>query len=503
MTKEEYNKLDKCYFHYSIDDHCKQELVDARSLLSELRFDFYGILLYIDHKVKGIDDLSLAMKVYLERTRAMTGFKLSEIGNDAKTSFDDFVAVLDQLIVDFQNGQYDYERTLIPVDANNEPIDGAHRVCCAAYFGKKIKVLRFLDKKIDNYDYQYLNDNFLPADIADMMALEALNWHNDIYALFFWPKAFLYQDVLCRSLDNLRSNYKVLYEREYKLNYQAIVNLMIQLYGHMDWVGSVKDGFPNITYKADEVWAKNGLLKIVLVRAACAEDILELKKKIRDDFGIGLASVHSTDNMQETKMAMNALLNPNSRHFLMNALPTKFKRSLEILEKFKGVLKAKGENLETYLVDSSMILDMYGIRPANDLDYLSLSNTLLSKENGLFENHEDTVGFHLKTKQDLILNPINYFVFNGIKFLTLDNLLIYKQERFKKWGDDKDKDDIKLISLSITPKSKIKEYFSGKYLEYKRKKRLLKEKVRFIVIKTTQKMHLYSFLRRLKHWVKG
>ena len=36
----------------------------------------------------------------------------------------------------------------------------------------------------------FLINNALPVDIADAMALEACNWHDDLYMLFLWPKAF-------------------------------------------------------------------------------------------------------------------------------------------------------------------------------------------------------------------------------------------------------------------------------------------------------------------------
>ena len=171
MTQEQLAKLDKCYFNYSIDDQCVEEIVDARSLLGTHRFDFYGILFYIDQRVKGVSNLDFAKEVYRERTRAMTGFKLSEIGNDNKTSFDDFINVLNQLISDFQSGNYDYERTLIPIDKKGEPIDGAHRISCAAYFNKKIKILRFLNRDITPYDYEYLNQALMPSDIGEIMEL--------------------------------------------------------------------------------------------------------------------------------------------------------------------------------------------------------------------------------------------------------------------------------------------------------------------------------------------
>ena len=221
MTPEQFQKLDNCYFKYSLDDLCIEEIVEARTFLGAHRFDFYAILFYIDQKVKGVTDLSFAKEIYKERTRAMTGFKLAEIGNDNKSSFDDFLDVLDQLIDDFQNGNYDYEKTLIPIDKKGEPIDGAHRVSCAAYFNKKIKVLRFLDREITSYNYEYLNHELLPRNIGDIMALEALKWHDNVYALFLWPKAYRKRDKFQEALHVIYSQTDILYQTEYKLSFEA------------------------------------------------------------------------------------------------------------------------------------------------------------------------------------------------------------------------------------------------------------------------------------------
>lgn len=141
MNQEHFRRLNKCYFEFDINSNCEEETIDGRKLICSQRFDLYANLLYIDHKVKGVKD-DYALSVYKERTRTITGFKMSEAQNARKNSFEDFRAVFDALINDTKNGKYDAERTLIPVDKNYVLMDGAHRASCAAYFGKEIKVLR-------------------------------------------------------------------------------------------------------------------------------------------------------------------------------------------------------------------------------------------------------------------------------------------------------------------------------------------------------------------------
>lgn len=506
MTTEQFQKLDNCYFKYSLDDQCVEEVVEARTLLGVHRFDFYAILFYIDQKVKGITDLSFAKEVYKERTRAMTGFKLSEIGNDNKSSFDDFLNVLDHLILDFQNGGYDYEKTLIPVDKKGELIDGAHRISCAAYFNKKIKILRFLEREITPYNYEYLNHELLPKSIGDIMALEALKWHDNIYALFLWPKAHKKSDRFEEALRIINSETDVLYQVEYKLTFEAIKNLMVQLYGHMDWVGSIDDGYANITGKADEVWDDNGKLRIMLICASNCDEVLALKSKVRDIFGIGLASIHSTDNMRETAMAMNALLNPNSRHHLLNADITRYKDSYKLFSRFKEIINVGGFDKNEFLIDSSMVLSIYGLRVARDLDYYCLHqirNRAYPSDVDIEEHDETQQEFYTIPVHDLINNPQNYFVFNEIRFVTLPNLLLFKQKRYKKFHDPKDAEDIKLIQNILSNDNRYTKYINHIRLTLKRKKRVYKQALHSYLVTKSKKWHVYELMRSIKRLLFG
>lgn len=506
MTQDQFCKLDNCYFNYSLDDKCVEEIVDARTLLGTHRFDFYAILFYIDQKVKGVTDLSFAKEVYKERTRAMTDFKLSEIGNDNKTSFIDFLNVLDNMITDFQNGNYDFEKTLIPIDKKGEPIDGAHRISCAAYFNKKIKVLRFIDRETASYNYEYLRHEFLPTDIGDIMALEALKWHNDIYALFFWPKAHNNLDKLQDALHIISKKTDVLYQVNYKLTFEAIKNLMIQLYGHMDWVGSIDDGYANITGKADEVWEDNGKLRIVLVRANSCDDVLSLKSEIRDLYGLGLASIHSTDNICETSMAMNALLNHNSRHLLLNADITRYKDSYKLFSRFREMVITNGFDKNEFLLDSSMVLSIYGLRPARDLDYYCLHNMKdipYPSDNDIEEHDESQKEFYSTSIQDLINNPKNYFVFNEIKFVTLKNLLLFKQKRFEKTHEAKDVEDIKLIQNLLSEHNNIVKFVYRTRLMLKRKRRIYTQHIHANAVSVSKKLYVYEVLKKCKRRLRG
>lgn len=507
MTQQQLDKLSKgSYLKYSLEDNCIQETIDACRLLCTARFDFYGILIYIDQKVKGVKNLSWAKNIYKERTSAMTGHKMSEPGSGDKNTFDDFISVLDKLIEDFQKGRFDKERTFIPVDKDYVPMDGAHRVVCAAYFGEKVNILRFPDREYQFKGYQYLKHELLPTSISDFMALESTRWYDDLYVFFLWPKAHQSEDVLKRAQEMLYDNTDVMYDVEYKLTYTAIRNLMIQIYGHMDWLGNIDNEFKNVLVKVDEVWASNGKVQLIITRGKSCEFITKLKTEIREMFGIGLSSCHSSDNLRETRLALNALLNPLSRHFLERANPTTFKKSFKLVEQFKDIAKTHNLPLDNFILDSSIVLAIYGAREAKDLDFYCLPETNIDAYQDIadIEEHDESQKQYYKYPVvDYIISPEHYFVFNEVKFMSLQNLLKFKQTRYAQTNELKDAGDISLIKNYSEKKTALKQWVNTVKYDYLRKQRACYDYVYALIFwrrrEILEKIGLYKPLKALKN----
>ena len=504
MTQEQLDRLDDCYHKYNLDDQCDEERVNARKLLCGNRFDLYAILLYIDHKVKGVKDMSYAISVYKERTRAITGFKFSEYGNNQKNDFDDFLNVLDGLIEDFSNGNFDIEKTLVPVDKNYVLIDGAHRTACAAYFNADLKILRFLDVNVNNNSYLSLINRLMPWSVADSIALESLKWHDNLFMLILWPKAFLQKENVEKATKMIELETDVMYVRDLTMQYNDIRNLMLQLYGHMNWVGNIDNDFASTYSKADEVWDNCASVRFVMVRAGDCQQVLNLKNRIRDLFGIGLASIHSTDTMLETSMAANAVFNPNSRHFIHNGNPTKFKKSYKMFEKFRSIAINNNIDRESIIIDSGMSLAVYGVRETSDLDFLSLPETQtgpLLRESEFEEHDSRQKSFYPCPVSELIEIPANYFTYYGIKFVALNKLLQMKQKRLATDKDIKDIKDIKRL-LNDTG-GKFRDGMSLLSASIRRKYRLIKRSINSTRNSILKSIGIYDSLKSLKNKILG
>lgn len=144
-----------------------------------------------------------------------------------------------------------------------------------------------------------------------------------------------------------------------------------------------------------------------------------------------------SDYSIDTFRIASSLLNENSIHFLNNGTNDLSKKTKKTLENYFNKL---GNNNEDYCITSSVIIEMYGLRNAKDIDYLQKNNNILNIEN--VNNHNGIwLSYYTKTKNDIIYNPKNHFYFNGFKFVSLNIIKEMKQNR----NEIKDQNDLKLI----------------------------------------------------------
>ena len=444
--KSDFDILDN--FYMDLDKSQPYEIIflPARELINSKRFDFFSVLIYIDHKVKGLD-MSFATNLYKERVTAVTDGSFIEIGkSESKNTFNKFTNTLDKLIEDFQKDNFDNDQSLIPIDADNFVLDGAHRVCCAAYFNRKIRVMKLSGLSTGwQMDYNWLFNRSVSQKNLKRYALEYCNYGKNLYFLVLWPKSFSNKKNKSRALELIENSSNIVHKSKIDLSFNAIRNLMIQIYGHMDWVGSVEDNFEYTYAKALDVYQKNKPTEFILVEGSDLTKITNLKSEIRNVFDIGLNSVHSTDNPSETLQLANLIYNENSIHHLLSATPCRYKNSFKLVDKFKSIIVSSNENLNDFIVCGSSPLAIYGIRPSDDLDYISIHENKLDYlfDNCLkIENDENYKNLFSLNFQDIIFSPDNYFIFNDVKFISLETLKSFKKVR----GEKKDINDIKLIT---------------------------------------------------------
>lgn len=216
-----------------------------------------------------------------------------------------------------------------------------------------------------------------------------------------------------------------------------------------------------------------------------------MKQDIRKLIGIP-DSIHTTDNQAESIQAAQLLFNENSLKYLNIAKPYKYYNFNKILEIYKKNIIDSNFNLNNFITDSSM--SIYGIRESNDICFFSKENKQNLIENEFIQNNDSQLSYYNLSKDSIVYDPRNYFVYNNLKFVTLDLLKQMKKNR----KENDDKKDINLINKFIRIKNsqifdKTSEYMYEIKLVKISCKRYIREKLKKVKILK----YLYSYIKNI------
>lgn len=455
---------------YKLEENGNYEIetVEPLSLLSAKRLDIVAKFVFLKYRT-----LSFASEIYFQQVRAVTKFSIIEIGNDRKKSFDDYKNTFLEIDKNIRENGYKNDETPIPVNIKGIPLDGAHRIASAIFNKKYVNIIRLPINDSDCFDYSFLREYGMDDNYLDFIVQEYTNLC-ECFICNIWPIASHYKDKI---ISDLKVYGTIVYEKKIFLSYNGLFNYMHQIYRNDDWVGSIENKFNGVYRKVEPCYKKDSPFVLVIFQKKEEINIINLKKTLRSHFDLDKHSLHINDTQDEAKFISKILLNENSIFFLNNADPFKYKKWYTLL------FKNKYEDKQIEITGSS-VLALFGIRDANDIDYIGMDN-----ENG--DNHNKFLSYYDSNIEELLNNPKNYFYYNNIKFLTLNNILNFKNKR----DEAKDRDDVYLIKnfLSIY-KDNSKKNLKRTFLLCKRKGIA---KIQGAIIKFAHFSHTYYLLRNI------
>lgn len=445
--------------------------IDGRELLTTNRLDLMAKYTYVESIATG-QGIRWARELYCRHIEAFSGGSFREPGNAGKTSLQSYIDTFNRLISDISAGGIDPGISLIPVSGDQKILDGAHRVSIAAYYNLKVPCL--VKEEYSTYDYAFFHKMHLDQKYIDAMATKYVEVHGQrCYVICLWPKACR-DTVKLQHADSLikaRANGKVLCTKDIKISYKGLRNLMLQAYIQHEWVGTPENHFKGVQGKADPCYDSCEKLRTYIIEMDSVSDILELKKEIRDCFNIGNDSMHSSDNYEETLLLTHLLYNENSLKLLNYGQVDYDSAFINKVNSFGAELKKKGLDTDRFIVESSSILGLYGIRKVGDLDYLTTEKHIVLEN----KEYDDHAGYYNYTEAgELIQNPLLHCYAFGMKFISIEMLRVFKVNR----GSKKDLDDIKLIDLKLRQARSLKLFIGCKLIIIKRTCRNIKTKIR-------------------------
>lgn len=433
----------------NIDLSRKYEIktISARSLICAERFDLLAKWIYIDAREKGIDS-SWAEEIYYDNINAFSCGTFLEPGTDDKNSFLKYKREFENIIEDIKKNGFDKTISLIPVGKDNIILDGAHRVAVAAYYNKNVTVIYF-PELTRQYDYRYFR-KFLMTDMhMGMMASCYAQIKKNCFMACIWSKAD--RGLLKDAEEELRKGGHIVYSQDVYLTYQGMRNLMVQIYGHQSWTGNINNQFEGVNLKVDACYRKEYPVRTYLFEADDLNKVLETKKRIRDIFQIGNHSIHISDDCYETQIMLQLLYNSNACEFLNLAEPYKFDYVFRKLFEFKETVKGKGYDSNRFAIDSSAVLEIYGVRRANDIDYLTDYDDCAVDFGKDIDNHQSQLKYYNCTVQEILYNPKNYFYFHEMKFVAIRRVMKMKTNR----NESKDVLDVELCKKFLKRRNRI------------------------------------------------
>ena len=467
-----------------LSEHYEIKTIKASKLLIYARFDLAFKLLYLEMKDKDVD---FAKEIYAEHIRAFSLGKFTEPGNKEKNSLYKFEEEFHNIFKDIENNGFDNSKTLIPLSSDNCALNGAHRISSAIYLKKEVDCVS-IDRKSDIYDYKYFYNRNVSTEMLDVAATKFVEYAENLYIAFLWPTAQGHDEDIETIIPN------IVYRKEIILNQNGAHNLLSQIYYGEEWLGSIENDFRGSQGKLVECFRNYDPIRVIAFQANSLDEVLNIKDKVRKIFNVGKHSIHITDTKEEAIRVARMVFNDNAIHFLNYAKPNKYLSTHQKIDKFKAFIQKNELNLNDMVLDSGIILSIYGLREANDIDYFIDDNRKIKFHDEELEFHDKELEFHDEEKLELIYNPKCYFYFYDIKFISFHQLYKMKKNR----SEEKDINDYKMMEAVI--ENNKKKQFINKW-----KQKLFYAKIKFMhkFIDLLKQMKLYNFIRFIYRFLKG
>jgi hypothetical protein len=461
-------------FNDLTQDKYKLEKVVSSELLKWSRLDIAIKLFFLDNKDKG----EFAKIIYKKHIQAFTLGSFNEYGNTNKDSIQKYIDSFETTFNTIKNNGFENQISLLPISGDKSILNGAHRLASAIYLNEEVDCV-FLDLENQIYDYKFFKQRHLSQDILEIAVSKFIEYSENTHIAFIWPTAQGCDEDIEKIIPN------IIYRKEVKLNRNGAHNLLSQIYHGEDWLGDADNDFNGSNGKLVECFKTFDPIRVIAFQEENLDKVLAIKDRVRNVFKVGKHSIHITDTKEEAIRTARIIFNDNSIHFLNYAKPNKYKSTHTKITSFKELLHEHKIDNDKIIIDSSLILSVYGLREAVDTDYLLDNACNFESQSPLINSHDESLEWYKKLKNELIYNPNNYFYFNDIKFVSFPILYSMKSNR----GEVKDRNDCKMMDALIE-NNRMKKVFSklNQDLFYFK----IKNKFRFMKISRTLRVYKIS-----------
>jgi FkbM family methyltransferase len=406
------------------------------TLLSPRRLDIIAKYVYAADRVSGLHT-SWSERTYREHLRVWNGFV--EGDGSGKRSFADYIAAYDGLIDSFRRIGFDARQGLIPVDRNNVIIDGAHRIAAALAVGCTVNAVRF-NTTAAAYDYTHFINCGMDAGILEYLVFRYCQLDSRVRIAVIFPVA---RGGEADSVQALSQWGGIVYRKAVAFTQTGRANLIRLLYRNEAWLGDGLTPTDGFQHHVTERFLGSSPVTLLFFVAGSADELRQEKARLRDMFEVGNDSIHINDNHHQSVALAEAFLNSNGIHFLNHAQPAFFATFHRLMGEMRGWIGAERLDPKRFCIAGSAVLSAYGLRDANDLDYLCAGSSpaQCNRSELICLDNDKILRYGLGPVDNLVMNPENHFYFDGMKFLSLSAIRELKARR----SGARDLDDLRRI----------------------------------------------------------
>ena len=344
------------------------------------------------------------------------------------------------------------------------PVNGAHRVASALALRLPTMPVQIVaSKALRMWNFNFFTSRGFEEKYADFAMLQwTLHYVSNVSTVMFWPEAAADEEKMKQARVIVQRDCGgILYEKTIKVSRHGLASMALHTYGIKEWLSIKITRLQTIFSGSDDDMRS---ISVFFIRPISTAHLITCKPNLRSLFALAdpKSSVHIPDYHDEVVLVAEMVLNPNSVMFLNRHVGDNCR---EVASEVATRLEVPPVNPASFvlpqdiMVDSGAVMSFFGLRKRTDVDLLFQGNVTVSvlgdqrgihvEEHAFEHNRRVATGRpwgaeHLAecTVDDLFTDPQYYGYCHGIKYVSLTQLIRYKQRR-----GEPNKDDIDVSSL--------------------------------------------------------
>ena len=402
------------------------------------RFDL-GIKLRLARRISRGHSCGALTREYLQLLYFWNGLK--EPGSN-KAGAENFLASFRSMVAK-EKVRESQELPPIPVNQAGYIQNGSHRLATALAL-RKAPVFCLVNGSA-NYNYLYFKKfnggrGYVPESLRLKMLLRNFqSFDNNIKVAVIFPKAMAkdggaYAEKIIKD--------SIVWDEAYDLSEKQLEYIIMNLYPGERWLDLSRGGAGIKSKKSSIIRNDSGQrIRFIVYFEEPSSSSEEKKNIIRNYYKIEKSSIHISDNKIDAFSSVCALFSVRSSPFEVDRINYQ-SQVLRYLNDRIHEISGSIKNLYNIMLVGSAPLDIFGVRSANDLDFISWSDGVALRG---YSQHNAYSFFYSDNLIDFIDGLDNKLFFFGIPVGKLSCVMEYKRCRSEK----KDIKDLRLIKRWI------------------------------------------------------